>query len=285
MKHIIYSIATVGLLLLTACGLKYTPPVSKANLAADRQKLASNYIRNSYKDSAVTYQSITFGQPTTLKPYIYEQLDSLYEIKYRNEQAGRFDKSLEEKIANQKIVIQASSQRVQYAEHHVYAIQAPSNSHVYYADIIFDEKNEVVQYIATLDYEIPTNQLSLFRSYVIGESFIQGGYEQTNGERDLIEVMNKELDRKVGEDANEYMRQLLNVLFIVKMTKQVETKNILKNIVLMNTENRMFNNSTDKVIRADALVKDNKTIGYEIEVETPTGKKVVAYTNGFDILE
>lgn len=285
MKNFIYIVGLLGITFVSSCGLKYTPPKSTSTLAANRQKIASDYIRSSYRDSSVTYQSLSFGQPTTIKPYIYEQLDSLYEVKYRNELTGRYDKSLDEKIANQKIVIQSSNQKVQYAEHHVYAIQAPATTHVYYADIIFNADNEVVNYQSSIDYNFPTSQLPLFKSYLMRESFIQSGYEVSNSESDIIDVMNKELDAKIGAEGNEYMRQMLNVFFIIKITKQVETKSILKNLVVLNAENRLFNTATDKIIRADSLMKDNKTVGYEIEVETPAGKITAIYSLGFELLD
>lgn len=70
------------------------------------------YIKDSYKDSAVVYESIVFAPVTTVKPYNHRRLDSLYEIKYTNEQNNVFDKELEEKINNQKIVIANSREKI-----------------------------------------------------------------------------------------------------------------------------------------------------------------------------
>ncbi len=285
MKGFIYSFSTIVILTTVACGLKYTPPVSKERVMVDRQKAVTDYIRASYKDSTITYHSISFANPTTVKPYIYEQLDSLYEIKFQNEQLGKYDKELEEKIANQRIIIQSSNQKVKHVEHHVYVMQTPQVSHAYFSDILFDENGQIDDYKASASYSFPTNQLQLFKTYMTGESFIQTGYAATQGENDIIQLMSTELDKKSGEEANEYFQQMMNVFSIIKQTKQVEIKNILKNLVILNTENRLFNTTSDKIIRTDGLMQDKKLVGYEIEFETPTGKKTLIYTPNLELVK
>ncbi len=277
--------ATLSLGVTSACGLKYTPPTTKSDLIVNRQTRVSNYIQESYKDSSITYQSISFAQPTVVKPYIYEQLDSLYEIKYANEQRGKYDKSLEEKISNQKIVIQSSNQKIKHVEHHVYAMQKPTISYIYFSDIYFDNNGKIVDYITTNNYEIPTVRLSLYKSFILGESLIQSGYQASEGERKIFNLLHDELDRSTEYQKSDYAIQLTNVLYIIKQTKAVDTKSILRNLAVVNLEDRLFNSSTDKLIRADGLYQGEDLIGYEVEVETANGRTTILYNTSFNLLD
>lgn len=268
-----------------ACGLKYTPVKTNETSQLTRQSKASDYITESYKDSVITYHSISFAQPTIVKPYAYEQLDSLYDVKFNNELRGKFDKVLEEKIANQKIVIQNSSQKIQYIEHHVYAMQKPITSYIYFSDIIFDNNGNVINYSNSTSYEIPTNKLAIFKSFITGESLIQQGYSASEGERKIYNSLLQEMDKTPALNKNEYAIQMTNILSIIKQTKSVDIKVILKNLAVLNIEGRMFNQSTDKLIRADGLYQEEELMGYEVEIQLPTGNAILLYKPSFDLMD
>ena len=112
-------VSLVALVLISACGLQYTPTETREDLSQKRKNAVSQYIRDSYKDSSVVYQSLVFAPSTLIKPYHHRLLDSLYEIKFENEQSGRFDKDLEEKINNQKNVIANSKEKTTENETYV----------------------------------------------------------------------------------------------------------------------------------------------------------------------
>ncbi|MEZ4889434.1 MAG: hypothetical protein R2779_02400 [Crocinitomicaceae bacterium] len=107
MKYSLFSFLGI-LVLLFSCGLKYIPTETRENAEQNRKNAITRYITDSYKDSAVTYESLGFSQPTVIKPYQYKQLDSFgMKLKYKNEQAGVFgQKRWKQKSTTKKCIAQ-----------------------------------------------------------------------------------------------------------------------------------------------------------------------------------
>lgn len=273
------------ILLLSACGLKYTPPETREEVAADRKSSVTKYIRDAYKDSSVVYQSIVFAQPTVIKPFNHRQLDSLYEIKFENEQRGRFDRALEEKINNQKIVIANSVEKVKYIEHHIYTIQTEGVSNVYYADIHFDSKNNISQFTITQTYQFPSNLLAIFKSYVTRESILYPNYGPTNEEQEFYQFFDDELMKRPSYQQNEFMTHMLSVFLLARNIRSLETKPLLQHFAVIQAENRGYSSQLDMFLSVDGIYEEKELNYYEVKFTSSSNEASIAaittYTASF----
>lgn len=277
-------VVLISVLLISACGLKYTPTETREDLAANRKNTVSQYIRDSYKDSAVVYQSLIFATPTLIKPYHHRQLDSLYEIKFANEQAGRLDKELEEKINNQKIVIANSNEKIRYIEHHIYSIQTEGTSNVYYADVHFDSKNTISQFTITQTYQFPSNLLAIFKSYVTRESIVFPNYGPTNDEIAFYDYFDEELAQKPSYQQNEFMTHMLNVFLLARNIRSLDTKQLLQHFSLIYSENRQYQSQLDVFQHINGVWEEEELLKYEVSFTTPSGAFSGVFSPYFELI-
>lgn len=283
MKIILF-VPLVFTLLLSACGLKYTPTETREDVAVNRKNSVSQYIRDSYKDSSAVYQSLVFAPPTLVKPYHHRQLDSLYEIKYANEQRGRFDKDLEQKINNQKIVVANSNEKIQYIEHHIYSIQTEGTSNVYYADIHFDSKSNISQFTITQTYQFPSNLLAIFKSYVTRESIIFPNYGPTNEEVEFYEFFENELSRRPSYEQNEFMTDMLSVFLLARNVRSLETKLLLQHLSVIHAENRQYSSQVDVFHNVNGIWEGEELLRYEVSFTTPEGTFNGVFSPYFELI-
>lgn len=277
-------IVLISVLLISACGLKYTPAETREDVSINRKNAVSQYIRDSYKDSSVVYQSLVFGSPTLIKPYHHRQLDSLYEIKFANEQAGRFDKALEEKINNQKIVIANSSERIQHIEHHIYSIQTEGTSNVYYADVHFDSKSVISNFTITQTYEFPSNLLAIFKAYITRESILYPNYGPTNEEIEFYDYFENELMELPSYRQNEFMAHILSTFLLARNIRSLETKMLLQHFAVIQAENRQYQSQSDVFHNVNGVWENEELLSYEVNFTTPTGTFIGVFSPYFELI-
>lgn len=254
-----------------SCGLRYTPSETREDLTQKRKDAVSNYIRDSYKDTTVSYIPLVFAQPTVIKPYQYRQLDSLYEIKYTNEKAGKFDKALEEKINIQKNVIFSSKDKIEYIEHHIYSIQARDSSFIYFADVNFGTTDTVTGFTITQTYQFPKDLLPTFRSYITRESIVYPNYGPTEEEKSFYNFFDDELNRRPTYEKNDFMVHLLVTIYMARKIRSIETKPLLQQLTLFSLEKRDYNAQTDFFNSIDGVWDGSELVKYEVSVRTPKG--------------
>lgn len=277
-------VALICILLFSACGLKYTPTETREDVAMNRKNTVTQYIRESYKDSAVVYQSLVFAPPTVVKPYHHRLLDSLYEIKFTNEQNSRFDRDLEEKINNQKIVIANSKEHIQYIEHHIYSIQTEGTSNVYYADVSFDSRNTISQFTITQTYQFPSNLLAIFKSYITRESIAFPNYRPTNDELAFYDYFDNELTQRPSYQQNEFMTTMLNTFLIARNVRSIETKVLLQHLSVIYAENRQYGSQVDIFHSVNGVWEDDQLLKYEVNFTTPAGTFNGVFSPYFELI-
>ena len=254
-----------------SCGLRYTPSETREDLTQKRQNTVNDYIRNSYKDTNVTYIPLVFAQPTLIKPYQYRQLDSLYDVKYTNDRAGIFDKGLEEKINIQKNVIYSSKDKIEHIEHHIYSIQARDSSFIYFADINFGTTDTVTGFTITQTYQFPKDLLSTFQSYITRESIVYPNYGPTEEEKSFYNFFEDELNRRPIYEKNDFMIHLLTTVFMARRVRSIETKPLLQQLTIFLLENRDYNAQTDFFNSINGVWEGDELVMYEVSVRTAKG--------------
>lgn len=267
--------------LVYACGLKYTPVETRVSLEKNRRTEIDQYIQKSYEDSSVVYRNLLYSPATLVKPYQYRRLDSLYEVKYNNEQTGVFDAELENQIKNQKLVIANSNQKIKYIEHPVYSIIKGDTSHVYFSDITYQDS--ILDFQINQIYRIPNNQTSILISYLTNESLIYPTYQATEQEKELYTNFKDALNNRPIYEQNAFLNHALNVFSIVRNKRTVATKEIIQNIVLLKLENRYYNDQLDYFDSVNGVWDGETLLSYEVKMNCPKGRYFLTLNLFFEL--
>ncbi len=265
-------------LLLSSCGLKYEPPVTKKEVTQERQQIIENYIQKAYADSSVRYKSLFFGQPTVVKPESYKVLDSLYELKYQNELRGTFDKRLEETIGNQKNVIIQDAPNLRYVEDHVYAIIAPINSEINFSDVEVNGKNEVTGFKIKTQQTIPTEFIDVYQIYLGRESFMHPGYLATNEEQQFYTEYEDHMNTLPSSEQNEFLVHTLKIMFIAQKLRTLDKETLLKELSIAHLYNRKYNPETDTFISVDGVLVDKVLSHYLLLLNAEKNKLLFKFS-------
>lgn len=275
-----------SLLFITGCGLKYTPTETPENKVLQRKNAVEEYIRVSYADSSsIVYQPLLFGQPTVMKPHVYQQLDSLYEIKFNNEQRGITDRKLEAQIKNQLLAVQNSTEKITYVEHHIYSIQKEKMSNVYFADVYLNNKSYVTDFAITENYQFPSNLLSIFKSYITRESLLYPTYAPTEEELEFYNYFETQLNLQPSYRKNSFMTTSLTVFLLARNARTLETKPLLQHMAVIQSDNRQFNSQKDVIHSVDGIWNGEVLDHYEVKYTTPSGTFKAKFSPYFEILE
>lgn len=275
-------VSLIVLILISACGLQYTPTETREDLSEKRKNAVSQYIRDAYKDSSVVYQSLVFAPSTLIKPYHHRLLDSLYEVKLENEQSGRFDKDLEEKINNQKNVIANSKEKIAYIEHHVYSIQTQGVSNTYYADVNFGTSDTVTGFTITQSYEFPSDLLRIFKSYITRESILYPNYGPTEEESEFYTFFDDEMSRRPLYEQNEFLTHMLNTFLIARTIRSLETQKILEQFAVIQSDNRKYDPLLDVIHSVNGVWENDQLLRYEVNFTTPKGTFIAEFNPYFE---
>lgn len=283
MKFVIYFFSCLSII-LSSCGLKYTPTETREDLSSKRKTTIEQYIRDSYKDTSVVYQSLLYGATTVVKPYNHRRLDSLYQIKYDNELRGKYDKELEEKINNQRHVVHSSNEKVSYVEHHVYNIATPENANIYYVDVKMNHLSEVVNFEITENFVLPSTLLASFKSYLTRESIVYPNFAPTNEELQFYDFFEQALTQKSIAEKDSFMTHMLTIFLLARNTRTIDIKLLLQHLSIIQVENRPFSSQVDIFQSVDGIYEGETLIQYEVKFKTPMGSFIAYFTPYFEVI-
>lgn len=110
------SLLLTTVVLLTACGLRYTPPESLEEIQTRRKLALDQQMTSQFATIGKKYTNLIFGESLTVKPLSYMRLDSLFEVKYQRSQQNLSTRDLEPLIEAQKVVLLADTTEILYME-------------------------------------------------------------------------------------------------------------------------------------------------------------------------
>jgi len=287
-KHYIKTTICFFCLFLIGCGLKYTPSepiLSSKQKEINRKKNVEEYIWKAYQQEHASYIPIVFAPTTIDKPHEYVILDSLYQIKYENEQMRQFDRELEQKIANQKNVIANTAQKIHYIEHHIYGIQYNTTIDLYYADIVFSNTNDLESFTITQNYEIDTSFLPAFRSYITHESIRYAGYQPTEEERDFYVFYSAEQQNRPIYEQNIFLNHILHLMTIARTIQSIETEKLLQNLLVHQLKQRPYNSKEDHIDLIESNWVDDQLIYYTLIYTDGSQKWKAIYSPYLELIE
>jgi hypothetical protein len=215
------------LLIISACGLKYTPQTTPEDKQLARQKAIENTIIEEFKEKKLNYISVAFGETTTIKPISFQYLDTLFERKYRLDQRGETDRFLDEEIARQRLICQNDTNEIMYKEEHVFILEDGSIATAYVGDFFANKHNKIKKVEFLESYEIPIKNIDLFKTYILGESFIYRGYAADERENNFYQIYKSRAQQLTGKEKNDFMKTALQIMEIAQQKKHLDTKKLL----------------------------------------------------------
>lgn len=274
-----------GIILLYGCGLKYESPETMRDKQKNQKDVVREYLNQQITNDSIKYESISFGNPIVVKPYSYQQLDSLYDRKYKLEQVGKFDPELEERIELQKRIIESDTNKIRYLLPHIFAIKDSLQSEINFTDVYLSEDDTVIGVTFTdhfmLDNESKTNYLF----YLKNESFLMPGYNASNEEQKLYDLFRAKEEMVEGADRTKLLNQLSEVMKIGRKMRTANASVLAKATVINALENRKYNPISDKFNAVDGIFEENILQEYIIVYAPPSQPTVeVRLTPYFEVI-
>lgn len=248
------------------------------NFVVNRKKKVEEYIAGEYKATNSTYTSLLYGETTVVKPMNFVILDSLYNVKYNNERQGLFEEELEEKIGNQKQIIQRDTTKVIYIEHHVYAITDSINSEINFADISIDPQLNVKDFKISEQHIIPKDLLPIYEAYLSEESIVHPTYLATSSEHELYRFYKSQYEALSFAEREDFLVHTLKVFQLARAIRTIDTETLLKSIGIKLVFDRNYDRTVDNFKSIDGLFVDDVLIGYIANLETIGEKYVLKFS-------
>jgi hypothetical protein len=221
------SIIFLSLAGLASCGLKYTPPETPENFETKRHKAIEEHISKSLLSDSISYSSIAFGDTKTIKPTSFRTLDSLFEIKYQNEQKMIYDRELDEIIASQRQIVSQDTAKIQYIEFHVFSFKEGDSIRIVEAEVMLDRSLQVKDETILSTILIPKKMIENYKRFLFNESFLYPGSMSTLEEDQFYAFFKQEVNQVIGLDKDELIIHILTLMDLAYRKKSVRTNELL----------------------------------------------------------
>jgi hypothetical protein len=272
------------LVILSSCGLKYTPVETPDQFEERRHKIIENYVKSSLQEDSTYYCSEAFGDFTLLKPVSYKVLDSLYELKYQAEKTGITNKDLNEQIEFQKMVIDRDTNKVKYAEDHVFSIKSMDSVQMIISNLILDHQLNVLQFSVKDLVEIPNKYKTYYRSYLFSESFIYPGIQATEEEARFYDFYRSGMNTKGESEKKEILDQMLVVMDLGYKKKTLQTVELLKYLCRIRLSNSTKELPSETMANVYQLENENGEMnGYWLILEFKSNGKLQQWYFEYDL--
>ena len=219
---------------MTGCGLHYTPPETPEAFELRRHKAVEMYVQSNTKSEGLIYESVAFGKTQIVKPSSYRLLDSLYAIKYKNEQRGlRTDEILEEQIGNQRIIARNDTNRVLYIENHVFALTSDTTTEIYAADFQLSSEAVVNDMIIRESTFLPKRDTERYKQYLFNESFLNYGSQASTSELRFYTLFTNHFNELSKDQRDLEVKHMLLIMEIAQKRSSLGPEGIAKTLGTM----------------------------------------------------
>lgn len=263
---------------LSGCGLHYTPPETPEAFEARRHKAVETYVQSNTKKEGLIYESVAFGKTQIVKPSSYRLLDSLYAIKYKNEQRGiRTDAILEEQIGNQRIIARNDTNRVLYIENHVFALTSDTTTEIYAADFQLSSEAVVNDMIIRESTFLPKRDTERYKQYLFNESFLNPGSQPSTSELRFYALFTNHFNELSKGQRDLEVKHMLLIMEIAQKRSSLGPEGIAKTLgtmaVFQNTS--LFQNTSVSDYLSMKLTTSNFQF---IKATSEPSSEIIGYT-------
>lgn len=215
------------LLNLYSCGLRYTPPETPESFEQRRHLAIETHFTNQLQKDSLKYTSLAFGETTILKPASFKTLDSLFELKYQNEQKKITDKELEEKILFQREVLAKDTAKIIYLENHVFSFPEDSGYRIVEIDVRINKEMTILSEEVRTSYFVPKRHMERYKQFLFGESFLYPGTMATDEEEVFYQFYKNALLNNETTDSDAFLLHILELMEVGHKKKSIRTVQLL----------------------------------------------------------
>jgi len=279
-----YFFGFILLFIFASCGLNYTPPPTIENAGSKRKMYAENYLKEQFKDSAVTFQTVLFGETTVVKPESYKFLDSLFELKYSNELRNIYDSKLETQIGNQQQIVVRDTAKVYYIEHLVYAIDDKRTAEVSFSEITMNKDGVVSNFRISEQVTFSSRLLPLYKTYLTEESISHPGYLPTNEERLFYTTYKNQYNALRLSEKSTFLEHTLMLMELVSKIKTLNKELMIRAISVSKIFGRPYDPSQDNFTAIDGVLIENELTEYIAEFSSNDKSYTIRFTPFLEII-
>ncbi len=220
--------ALLAAVLVTSCGLKYVPLESPQSFEQRRHDAVEKYVTSQLAAENLPYSSIAFGESQVIKPISYKLLDSLYLLKYNLENQGRFDKVLEQKIENYRIIALNDTNQVLYIENHIFTLGKGDTLEFYSALFQMEKDLEIDDIILQESVFLPAKYKKGYLTYLFENAFILPDYAPTQEEINFYSYYKNALYSLSKAEKDPFILHTLKLMELAARIKSTTTSELLK---------------------------------------------------------
>jgi hypothetical protein len=251
--------------LLSACStLKHEPLKTPKDIDKQRKISIEVELKKQFNDNNLKYSSINFGQSFLIKPPSYFILDSLYNVKFELEKRNRIDKNLEQKILNQKMMVQNDTTPIYYEYEHVFTVEDSSQLTVFYSLVTLNKNNKVETIKIEHSSPIKRNLARFYAYFKLKKAFVYPGADIDESELAFYDLYQEKLIQLSETEEEKLLECMFRVMKIANDIKSLDKSNLIKMMVLGYVQNKSFLASTDIFYSINEVYEENNFI-YEVE--------------------
>jgi hypothetical protein len=193
-----------------------------------RHDAVEKYVTSQLAAENLPYSSIAFGESQVVKPISYKLLDSLYLLKYNLENQGRFDKELEKKIENYRIIALNDTNKVLYIENHIFTLGKGDTLEFYSALFQMEKDLEIDDAIIQESVFLPAKYKKAYLSYLFEDAFILPDYAPTQEEINFYSYYKNALPSLSKAEKDPFILHTLKLMELAASIKSTNTSALLK---------------------------------------------------------
>ncbi|HRO74962.1 MAG TPA: hypothetical protein PLP27_02305 [Crocinitomicaceae bacterium] len=268
------------LLILAACGLRYTPTATPETTQSDRKKLIEETIAKEFQRQNKIYKPIGYAESVKIKPVSYIKLDSLFEVKYRLERAGKRDANLDESIKMQQIVCKNDTNEILYLERHVFSLESDTSAEILSGDFYIDKQNELKDLKFTESYHIDKNYINYYSMFIFEQPFLGGDYLTTE-EQNFYKIYKQELQNRTNKD--DFLNNTLKIMQIAYYKRSLDMQTLLKELTRKVVHNDKTNYSDEVFIKMEQIKDGDVLQKYSVLYQSMTKTADNIYTKRYNL--
>ena len=252
----------LSLILISSCGLRYIPQETPQQFEERRHEAIKNYARSQFGKDSSNFSPLAFGELTVIKPDAYKSLDSLYALKYKNEEKHINDKHLEEQIELQRNFALSDTGKVSYLETLFFSYGSGDTIEFYTALFNVNHEAQIANMSIIESTYLPKRYASAYKIYLFEESFIDQGNWPTTEEQRFYNNFKAHASELSTSKREKFIIHTLDLMDLAGKTQTLGTENLLRALV----QKKILGNSySDKYLKEFKFEKieeiiDNKSV-------------------------
>lgn len=220
-------------LIFHSCGLRYTPPPSWEELRDQRRSSLERQLISDFNQVNLVPKVLLYGEPVTVKPASFIQLDSLFNLKYIAQKSGRPTNDLDRQIEVQRGKVLSDSSELLYRE--TVWLMCSNQERLSFIIAQTNQNNQfVLRSVKILESFDAEHVDSIWAStYFIEEPFLRSGEGITADEHNFYGYMKNYALTLSVDKRNEFLKNVFLIMRIAYEERSLSTDLILRRLAAL----------------------------------------------------